>query len=207
MQFPHDQEPTMNRNKTLGCAGRLAALAGAATLLLGASTALAQQERLLACRMSQYLFDPTGDPNVPTNRIFSTLSLANFNAASSIRIQRIVFYDRDGKIVQNGNSVCDFSQANPLPAKAFEDSATFDFKRPLGPHQALNVSSTVLPCIPWLEVIPDDIRGVMTVFVYWSFVRGTGVPLNGMVVTSVQEIASTLQTSRDSLACEELWPN
>lgn len=184
----------MGRNRSLAPAVRLAALAGVA-LLLSAAPAAGAQERVLACRASQYL------PALPTtlSRVYTILSLANYDSSNSIQIRRIVIFDR------NGAQLCEYSQANPLPAKAFDPSVPFDFTRPLGPHQVLNVSTTVLACVPWPPAHSDDIAGTLSVFVHWSFEKGKhGVPLNGAAVVFVQEIQSTLLSSRSSSACEEI---
>jgi hypothetical protein len=187
-----------NRNATARRAVRLAAVATLG-ILLGTAAAAAEKERVMACRAAKYTWDPSGPPALAVNRAWTVVSLTNYNQSSPIYIRRIVVHDRNGKML------CDFPNVNTLLVKAFDPPEYFDFTRPLDAFQALNVSTTVPDCVPWVAIPPDDIK-TLTVLVYWSFAKGKeGIPLNGASVTFVQEIGSTLMTSRDSILCEEIW--
>jgi hypothetical protein len=187
----------MNRSKMLIGTARLAVVAGLATVLCAASLASAQG-KVLACSGAQYIWDPSGPPSVYVNRVWSVLSLVNRDPATPVAIDRILVYDRNGKVL------CDFGPGRPLPVKAFDPPVIFDFTRPLGPYEALNLTTTVATCIPWPAALSDNVLGTLTFLVDWSHGRGRkGAPLQGQVVTFVQEIQSSLITSRSSTACED----
>jgi hypothetical protein len=191
----------MNHRISIGRIVRHVAVA--ALLLLVAAEARAA-DQVLVCSGMNSLQQP-GAATQPLNRILSVFAFSNVNQAADIYIRRILIFDR------NGNKLCDFSKDNPLPVMAFDPAEPFNFEKPLGPYQTLNVPTYNLACVPaWLNTSASwtNLMGNLRMVVYWSPdpKAKNAVSLVGGVATLVTDYVTGRIESRDSMECREIWP-